>query len=92
MIVFKVYLIGFFLIHFLIYLIAKKSKKKADPIFDKIGANYPIIKIKKDLFYYNGIYITPNLIIFNSQKLRHYQNKNFIFNVLRIKKNARKKY
>ena len=52
MIIFKIYLIGFFLINFLIFLIVKKSKPKADPILEQIKAVYPIVKIKKDLFYF----------------------------------------
>lgn len=86
MIIFKIYLIGFFLINFLIFLIVKKSKPKADPILEQIKSVYPIVKIKKDLFYFNGLYLTPDLIIFNNQKIKHFKNKNFILNVLRITK------
>jgi len=84
--IFKIYLIGFFIINFLIFLIAKKSKKKADPILEQIWAIYPIVKIKNNLFYFNGLYLTPDLIIYKTQKIKHFQNKNFILNVLRITK------
>lgn len=84
MVIFKIYLIGFFLINFLIYLIVKKSKTKANLLFDKISANYQIIKINKNIFYFKGCYITQDFLIFKSQKLRHFQNLNFIFNILRI--------
>lgn len=84
MIFFKLYLVGFFLLHLLGYLLAKKEKKKADPIFDKIAVVYPIVKIKKNLFYFNGIYITPDSIIYKTQKIKHYKDRNFILNVLRI--------
>lgn len=90
MIIFKIYLIGFFIIYFLIFLIAKKSKSKADPIFEQIGVIYPLIKIKSDLFYYNGLYLTPDLIIINNQKIRHFKNKIFIINVLKIAKSQQK--
>lgn len=86
MVIFKIYLIGFFIINFLIYIIAKKSKRKADPIMEQIGAIYPIVKIKNNLFYFNGLYLTPDLIIYKTQKIKHFQNKNFILNVLRITK------
>nr|DAJ39559.1 MAG TPA: hypothetical protein [Caudoviricetes sp.] len=84
MIILKIYLIGFFLIYFLLYLIAKKSKTKADPIFKQISASYPIFKINKNIFYFKGYYITQDFIIFKSQKIRHFQNLNFIFSILRI--------
>lgn len=90
MAIFKLYLIGFFLLQLFCYLSAKKEKErlktKADPIFEQIKAVYPIVKIKKNLFYFNGFYITPDLIIYKTQKIKHYKNKNFIFNVLRIAK------
>lgn len=86
MTIFKIYLIGFFVINFLIFLIAKKSKKKADPILEQIGAIYPIVRIRNNLFYFNGLYLTPDLIIYKTQKIKHFQNKNFILNVLRITK------
>ena len=86
MIILKIYLIGFFLFHFLIFLSVKKSKTKADPIFKQIEVVYPIVKIKKNLFYFNGLYITPDLIIYKTQKIKHYRDKNFIFNFLRIVK------
>lgn len=86
MIIFKIYLIGFFLINFLIFLIVKKSKTKADPILEQIAVIYPIVKIKINLFYFNGLYLTPDLIIFKGQKIKHFKNKNFILNLLRIAK------
>lgn len=86
MAIFKIYLIGFFVINFLIFLIAKKSKTKADPILEQIRAIYPVIRIRNDLFYFNGLYITPDQIIYKTQKIKHFQNKNFILNVLRITK------
>ena len=84
--IFKIYLIGFFVINFLIFMIAKKSKKKADPILEQIKVVNPIVRIRNDLFYFNGLYITPDLIIYKTQKIKHFKNKNFILNVLRITK------
>lgn len=86
MIIFKFYLIGFFIINFLIYLIVKKLKNKADPTLEKIALYYPLIKINKNVFYYKGLYINDNFIFFNGQKIKHYKNQNFIINVLRVNK------
>lgn len=86
MLILKIYLIGFFIINFLIYIIVKKSKVKADPTLEKIALQYPLIKINKNVFYYKGLYINDDFIFFNGQKIKHYKNQNFIINVLRINK------
>ena len=86
MIIFKIWIVGFFLFHLLVYLWARNERKKPDPIFDKIKAVYPIIKIKNNLFYFNGAYITPDLIIYKTQKIKHYSDRNFILDILRIYK------
>ena len=86
MLIFKIYLIGFFIINFLIYIIAKKSKIEADPTLEKIALFYPLIEINKNVFYYKGLYINDDFIFFSGQKIKHYKNKNFILNVLRITK------
>ncbi len=90
MIIFKIYLIGFFLLQIFCYLLAKKEKEqlktKADPILEQIAVIYPTVKIKINLFYFNGLYLTPDLIIFKGQKIKHFKNKNFILNFLRIAK------
>ena len=82
----KIWIIGFLLLHFVIYLSVRKSKQKDDPIFEKILVHYPLIKIKKNLFYFKGVYITPTDFIFTTHKLTHYNSITFIFNVLRIVK------
>ena len=86
MAIFKIYVIGFFIINFLIFLIAKKSKTKADPTLEKIALHYPLIKINKNVLYYKGLYINDDFIFFNGQKIKHYENQNLIINVLRINK------
>ena len=90
MLIFKIYLIGFFLLQLFCYILAKKEKErlktKADPILEQIKVVYPIVKIKTNLFYFNGLYLTPDLIIFKGQKIKHFKNKNFILNFLRITK------
>lgn len=57
-----------------------------DPTLEEIERIYPIVKIKNNLYYFKGLYLTQEYVIFNSQKIKHYKRKNYILNLLRIAK------
>lgn len=90
MLVIKIYLIGFFSFQLFYYLLARKERQRLkmipDPTLEEIERIYPIVKIRNNLYYFKGSYLTPEFFYFNNQKIKHYKRKNYILNLLRIAK------
>ena len=92
MLAIKIYLIGFCALHLFCYLSARKERQRlkttTDPTLEEIERIYPIVKIRNNLYYFRGSYLTNEYFYFNNQKLKHYKRKNYILNLLRIVKNT----
>lgn len=90
MLVIKIYLIGFFSFQLFAYLFARKERQRLkmipDPTLEEIEKIYPIVKISNNLYYFRGSYLTSEYFYFNNQKIKHYNRKNYILNLLRIAK------
>lgn len=57
--------------------------KIESPIFNFLKIHFEIVKIKNNLYYYKGLYITDNAIIHNNLKFKHFENKGFLFRYLK---------
>lgn len=57
--------------------------KTESPIFNFLKIHFEIVKIKNDLYYYRGLYLTDKHLIHKGFKVEHFQNKNFLFRYLK---------
>ena len=77
---------AFILFYFLIYLKVKKEKereKEEVKLFcQKIAIFAPIINLKT-YCYYKTLYITPDYLVFKNLKIKHYQDINFIRQIIK---------
>lgn len=82
-------LIGFISFYAIAFYQAKKEMKESRiKFFNKIKTHYPIIRINDNLYYFKGAYLSDSDFYLNNIKMKHYQNLNFTFNLLRIVKNT----
>lgn len=79
------YLLFFFLVWLFFYLwwLLDPPKFEENPIFNYLKVHYKIVKIKNNVYYYKGLYITDEYIIHNGFKMQHFENKGFLFRYLR---------
>lgn len=51
---------------------------KDDDIFSQIKKYHQIIKIKNNVYYFRGVYITPDYMYYLDFKIQHFKNLFFI--------------
>lgn len=74
------YLISLFLIWLFFYLRWRLYPPitKENEIFHQVSKYHQIIRIKNNLYYYKGIYITPDYMYYLDFKIQHFRSLFFI--------------